>query len=128
MSRKPTPHIAITGGDFGGLEAARALAKADVRITLIDKHNHHLFQPLLYQVTTAALSPADISAWDDPRSDSDGQNGGRMLQWGWSYLTFQRHARLITHPWRSWQPGLPDRQIPPLPGCHCRLKKPQDSD
>jgi NADH:ubiquinone reductase (H+-translocating) len=54
--------IAIIGGGFGGLTAARALRKADVQITLIDRTNHHLFQPLLYQVATAALSPGDI-AW-----------------------------------------------------------------
>lgn len=50
------------GAGFGGLEAARALARAPVEVTLVDRHNHHTFQPLLYQVATAALSPADI-AW-----------------------------------------------------------------
>ncbi len=53
--------IVIIGGGFGGLEAAKALRKANVRVTLIDRQNHHLFQPLLYQVATAALSPADIA-------------------------------------------------------------------
>ncbi len=53
--------VVIIGGGFGGLEAAKALRKAGVRITLIDRQNHHLFQPLLYQVATAALSPADIA-------------------------------------------------------------------
>ena len=52
----------ILGGGFGGLYAARALRNADVRITLIDRHNYHLFQPLLYQVATAALNPSDIAA------------------------------------------------------------------
>lgn len=56
------PHIVIVGAGFGGLAATRALADAPVDITLIDKRNHHLFQPLLYQVATAALSPADIAA------------------------------------------------------------------
>jgi NADH dehydrogenase len=51
----------IVGGGFGGLYAARALADAPVRVTLVDRRNHHLFQPLLYQVATAALSPADIA-------------------------------------------------------------------
>jgi NADH:ubiquinone reductase (H+-translocating) len=60
-AEKPKPHVVIVGAGFGGLAAARALAKADVDITLIDKRNHHLFQPLLYQVATAALSPADIA-------------------------------------------------------------------
>jgi NADH dehydrogenase len=56
------PHVVIIGGGFGGLDAARALASAPVRITLLDRHNYHLFQPLLYQVATASLSPADISS------------------------------------------------------------------
>ena len=57
------PHVVIIGGGFGGLFAARAFRGADgVRITLIDRHNYHLFQPLLYQVATAALSPGDVAA------------------------------------------------------------------
>src|SRR5258706_1108834 len=56
------PHIVIVGGGFGGLDAARALADAPVRVTLIDRHNYHLFQPLLYQVATAALSPGDVAS------------------------------------------------------------------
>jgi NADH:ubiquinone reductase (H+-translocating) len=56
------PHIVIVGGGFGGLYAARALATSDVRVTMIDRRNHHLFQPLLYQVASASLSPADIAA------------------------------------------------------------------
>ncbi|HEY1035400.1 MAG TPA: FAD-dependent oxidoreductase, partial [Pseudoxanthomonas sp.] len=56
------PHVVIVGGGFGGLWATRALAGAPVRITLIDRHNHHLFQPLLYQVATAGLSAPDIAA------------------------------------------------------------------
>jgi NADH dehydrogenase len=55
------PHVVIVGGGFGGLNAARALRRAPVRVTLVDRRNHHLFQPLLYQVATAALSPADIA-------------------------------------------------------------------
>ncbi len=57
-----TPRIVIVGGGFGGLAAAKALAHAPAEVVLIDRQNHHLFQPLLYQVATAALSPADI-AW-----------------------------------------------------------------
>src|SRR6185503_5383610 len=57
-----TPHVVILGGGFGGLAAAQALARADVRVTLVDRHNYHLFQPLLYQVATATLSPGDIGA------------------------------------------------------------------
>jgi NADH dehydrogenase len=56
------PRIVIVGAGFGGLNAARTLAKHDVDVTVIDQQNHHLFQPLLYQVATATLSPADIAA------------------------------------------------------------------
>lgn len=54
------PHVVIIGAGFGGLQAAQALRKAPVNVTVIDRNNHHLFQPLLYQVATAGLSPADI--------------------------------------------------------------------
>lgn len=57
-----TPHVVIVGGGFGGLYAAKALHGAKVRVTLLDRRNHHLFQPLLYQVATAGLSPGDIAA------------------------------------------------------------------
>jgi NADH:ubiquinone reductase (H+-translocating) len=56
-----TPHVVIAGGGFGGLYAARELRRTRVRVTLIDRRNFHLFQPLLYQVATASLSPADIA-------------------------------------------------------------------
>ena len=56
------PQVIIVGAGFGGLEAAKKLACEDVRLTVIDRTNYHLFQPLLYQVATAALSPADIAA------------------------------------------------------------------
>ncbi|KQY54842.1 NAD(P)/FAD-dependent oxidoreductase [Lysobacter sp. Root494] len=62
MSEKAIPHVVIVGGGFAGLWATRALSSADVRITLIDRRNHHLFQPLLYQVATAGLSAPDIAA------------------------------------------------------------------
>src|SRR5690349_14916443 len=55
-------HVVIVGGGFGGLNAARALRRAPVKITLIDRRNFHLFQPLLYQVATGGLSPANIAA------------------------------------------------------------------
>src|SRR5580698_9716258 len=67
LDRTPRPvtsqrRIVIVGGGFGGLACAKALAGADVHVTLVDQRNYHLFQPLLYQVSTAALSPADIAA------------------------------------------------------------------
>jgi NADH:quinone reductase (non-electrogenic) len=56
-----SPHVVIVGGGFGGLAAARALRDAPVRVTLIDRSNHHLFQPLLYQVATSVLTPSQIA-------------------------------------------------------------------
>ena len=61
-STEPKPRVVIVGGGFGGLSTAKGLADAPFDITLIDRNNHHLFQPLLYQVATAALSPADIAS------------------------------------------------------------------
>lgn len=55
------PHIVIVGAGFGGLQAAKRLRKERVSITIIDRRNHHLFQPLLYQVATAELSPSNIA-------------------------------------------------------------------
>jgi NADH dehydrogenase len=57
-----SPHVVVVGSGFGGMAAAHGLRRAPVRVTIIDRSNHHLFQPLLYQVATAALSPADIAA------------------------------------------------------------------
>ena len=64
MENEPVrkPNVVIVGAGFGGLEAAKLLIKEPVRLTVIDRTNHHLFQPLLYQIATAALSPADIAA------------------------------------------------------------------
>ena len=66
MADKPTQDgrakVVIIGAGFGGLQAAKALRRAPVDVTVIDRQNHHCFQPLLYQVATAALSPADV-AW-----------------------------------------------------------------
>ncbi|MHA6298094.1 NAD(P)/FAD-dependent oxidoreductase [Devosia sp. CAU 1758] len=59
---KGRQRVVIVGGGFGGLAAAKALKRADIDLTLIDRRNHHLFQPLLYQVATAALSPSEV-AW-----------------------------------------------------------------
>jgi NADH dehydrogenase len=57
----PRPHVVVIGGGFGGLTATQSLAKVPVRVTLLDRTNHHTFQPLLYQIATAGLSPADIA-------------------------------------------------------------------
>lgn len=62
MGEARAPHVVVVGGGFAGLAAARALDGSRAVVTLIDRRNHHVFQPLLYQVATAALSPADISA------------------------------------------------------------------
>src|SRR6266566_2493937 len=56
------PHVVIVGGGFGGLAAAKALKNAPARVTLIDRSNHHLFQPLLYQVATSVLTPGQIGS------------------------------------------------------------------
>ncbi|HEX5121897.1 MAG TPA: FAD-dependent oxidoreductase, partial [Rhodanobacteraceae bacterium] len=62
MTDTTAPHVLVIGGGFGGLWATRGLAHAPVRVTLVDRANHHLFQPLLYQVATAGLSAVDIAA------------------------------------------------------------------
>jgi NADPH-dependent 2,4-dienoyl-CoA reductase/sulfur reductase-like enzyme len=61
VSYEGMPHVVIIGGGFGGLAAAKALRHTNCRVTLIDRRNYFLFQPLLYQVATAGLSPADIA-------------------------------------------------------------------
>lgn len=61
IERAKRPHVVIVGAGFGGLACAQALGNSDIDVTVIDRRNHNLFQPLLYQVATAALSPADIS-------------------------------------------------------------------
>ncbi len=62
MADSPVPHVVIVGGGFGGLTAAKALRRKSVRVTVVDRQNHHLFQMLLYQVATAGLSPGDIAS------------------------------------------------------------------
>lgn len=71
------PHVVILGAGFGGLSAARSLAAAPVNVTIIDQHNYHLFQPLLYQVATAGLSPPEIAA--PIRSILGGQTNARVI-------------------------------------------------
>ena len=62
LNEKSRPRVVIVGGGFGGLKAAEALARLPVQVTLVDRSNHHTFQPLLYQVATAGISPAEIAA------------------------------------------------------------------
>ena len=62
MTDSRIPHVVILGGGFAGLYAAKGLADAPVRVTVVDRRNHHLFQPMLYQVATAALNPSDIAS------------------------------------------------------------------
>src|ERR1700747_1152454 len=62
MTNNRLPRVVIVGAGFGGLNAAQALAKAPVHVTVVDRKNHHTFQPLLYQVATAGLSPGEIAA------------------------------------------------------------------
>ena len=61
MNLQKLPHVVIVGAGFGGLETAQKLAHAPVEITLIDRHNYHLFQPLLYQIAIAGLVPSQIA-------------------------------------------------------------------
>ena len=74
------PHVVIVGGGFGGLTAAKKLKRKPVRVTLVDRQNHHLFQMLLYQVATAGLSPGDIASpirWILRRPDEHARPDGR---------------------------------------------------
>ena len=77
LRNEPRPRVVIVGGGFGGLSAAKALRRAPFDVTLIDRNNHHLFQPLLYQVATAGLSPADIAS--PIRSILNGQRNVRVM-------------------------------------------------
>src|SRR6202045_706694 len=62
MTNKSRPRVVIVGAGFGGLTAARRIARLPVQVTIVDRKNHHTFQPLLYQVATAGLSPGEIAA------------------------------------------------------------------
>ncbi|HLG88241.1 MAG TPA: NAD(P)/FAD-dependent oxidoreductase [Alphaproteobacteria bacterium] len=121
------PRVVIIGGGFGGLEAAKALAREPVEITLIDRENHHCFQPLLYQVATAALTPSDI-AWPIRGILGPQKNvlvlmtevvgidsGARIVRTaagrdvGYDFLivaTGATHAYFGHDDWARWAPGL----------------------
>ncbi len=120
--------VVIIGGGFGGLNAARALARADMEVLLIDRTNHHLFQPLLYQVATTALAPSDITApirWilrsqknvttllgtveRIDRRDRAVRVLGEPDPIHYDYLivaTGTRHAYFGHPEWEKWAPGL----------------------
>jgi len=121
------PQVVIIGAGFGGLAAARALAKAPVDVTLVDRRNHHLFQPLLYQVATAALSPADIAVptrailarqknvrvlLDEVTGlDSDTRRvqlrEGKPLHYDWLIIaTGARHSYFGRDDWAGHAPGI----------------------
>lgn len=120
-------HVVIIGAGFGGLAAARRLAGQPVDVTVIDQRNHHLFQPLLYQVATAALSPADIAApirsilrdQDNARVVLDGVVGvdtglqfvvlasGRIIAFDWLVVaTGARHSFFGRNDWEPFASGL----------------------
>ena len=121
------PHVVVLGGGFGGLYVARGLAGTPVRITVVDRRNHHLFQPMLYQVATAGLNPSDIAS--PIRSLLRKQKntevllaeavsvdvGGRLVHLGdggsigYDYLivaTGARHSYFGNDHWESLAPGL----------------------
>ena len=120
------PRVVIVGGGFGGLYAARALRRAPVQVTVVDRRNHHVFQPLLYQVAMAALSPGDIASpirWILRRqknvevllAEATGVDlaGHRLLlkdgELGYDYLivaTGATHAYFGHDEWRRVAPGL----------------------
>ena len=127
MGETSLPHVVIVGGGFSGLWATRALASAPMRITLLDRGNHHLFQPLLYQVATAGLSAPDIAAplrhilrrqrnctvlMEDvvaiePRSSRVLLGDGRALEYDFLLLaTGATHAYFGHDDWATHAPGL----------------------
>jgi NADH:ubiquinone reductase (H+-translocating) len=120
------PRVVIVGAGFGGLSAAKTLAKADMRVTLVDRRNHHLFQPLLYQVATAGLSPGQIATpirtilrkqknAEVLLGTVNGIDAGRHLvqldghEINYDYLviaTGARHSYFGRDDWEKFAPGL----------------------
>ena len=127
MTAQQKPHVVILGGGFGGIRAARGLRRAPVRVTLIDRANHHVFQPLLYQVATAALAPSDIASpirWmlrkqrnatvllDEARGVDTNRrvvrlDGGREIAYDYLVVaTGARHSYFGQDEWEEFAPGL----------------------
>jgi NADH dehydrogenase len=126
MNEPTKPHVVIIGGGFGGLYCAKALTNAPVRVTVIDRRNFHLFQPLLYQVATASLAPGDIAhpiravlrkhanteVWMAEVTDIDIANRRVILEDGevpYDYLvlaTGATHAYFGHDEWAAIAPGL----------------------
>jgi NADH dehydrogenase len=125
--RAARPKVVIIGGGFGGLYAARALKHASVDVTLVDRTNHHLFQPLLYQVATATLAPTDITApirWllrtqantrvllaevtaIDPAARTITMDGGHTLPYDYLIVASgSRHSYFGNPEWEKTAPGL----------------------
>lgn len=123
----PRPHVVIVGAGFGGLAAAQGLRRAKVDVTLVDKRNHHLFQPLLYQVATAGLSPADIAApirsivkrnantrvvldrvyGVDTKNKRVILGDGQPLSYDWLVIaTGARHSYFGNESWAPFAPGI----------------------
>lgn len=126
VAKGERPEVVVVGAGFGGLYAARALKGAPVQVTIVDRRNHHLFQPLLYQVATAGLSPGDIAR--PIRAILNRQKNARVLlaeavgidpgahkvilrdgEVPYDYLilaTGVRHAYFGHDDWEQWAPGL----------------------
>jgi len=118
------PRVVIIGAGFGGLSAAKQLAKAPFNVTIVDRHNYHLFQPLLYQVATAGLSPGDIaspirilrrqrnakviltqvSGIDAARREVVAE--GRRIPYDYLVIATGAEHAYFGHDWSSYAPGL----------------------
>jgi len=124
-----SPRVVIIGAGFGGLSAAKQLAQAPFDVTIVDRHNYHLFQPLLYQVATAGLSPGDIaspirgilrrqknnrvvlakvSGIDTLRREVVAE--GRRIPYDYLVVATGAEHAYFGHDWSAYAPGLKDRR------------------
>lgn len=125
----PRPHVVIVGAGFAGIYAAKAMGRVPVRVTVIDRRNHHLFQPMLYQVATAALSPDEIAApirsivrhlknvdvilgevvGIDPAGKKVHLDTGSSVNYDYLIVAIGSRHSYFSHPeWESLAPGLKD--------------------